>query len=140
MAIYRKFAFVAAVLIVSSATLLAADTKGWYDEGCTLMEFHFTRFPGQTAGEELRVQMPTGVYQVRPERLLGDWLGITRSVKGRRCDHSGNCEEAIKADIQAQRVAKRRISGRYMADFKGQHLEGQFTAKYRKISPAPLCE
>jgi hypothetical protein len=126
------------ILLASSATILAADTKGWYDICCDSTEFHFTQFPGYAAGEELRVRIST--HNLPLGEVLNTWWGTHWTVTGRRCDHAGNCKDATKADIQVQRVTKRHVWGRYVADFNGQHLEGQFTVKYRQRRPLCICE
>ena len=74
------------------------------------------------------------------QAMLDEWLGSHFKVTGQRCDHAGKCESTIKADLQLQRVAKSLVSGKYRADFNGQHFEGQFAVKYRKRSPLCLCE
>lgn len=124
---------------MSSSTVLAVDAKGWYDDCCDLTEFHFTQFQGRAAGEELRVRLSMG-RRLPLEGMLNEWLGAHWTVNGRRCDHAGNCVEAAKADLQLQKVTNRHIFGRYVADFNGQHLEGQFAVKYRRKVPPCICE
>ncbi len=133
-----KFAAVAVVLLVGSVTVLASDAKGWYDACCDSREFHFTEFPEHGAGDELRVQISTGRLPL--EVMPDEWLGSEFKVTGRRCDRAGKCEEATRADLRIQRVTERHISGRYLADFKGQHLEGKFTVKYWPRHPRCICE
>ncbi len=85
------------------------------------------------------MRLSTGLY-VPLAGLVGDWLGTHWQVIGRQCDRTGNCEEAIKSDLQLQKVIKKHVLGKYVADFKGQHLDGQFDVKYRRRRPIPICE
>ncbi len=139
MPVCRKVIAVAVVLLAGSAIMLAADAKGWYDVCCDATEFHFSQLPENAAGKELRVRLSTGT-RLPLDAMPDEWLGAHWKVTGRRCDSAGNCEEAIKADFKMERVTKRHVSGRYLADFNGQHLEGQFTVKYRQRHPLCICE
>ena len=140
MAVCREFIAVAMVLLIGSATSFAADAKGWYDSCCDITEFHFTRFPGRAgqSEEELRVSLFRGRLPL--VEVPNTWWGTIGKVTGRTCDHGGNCEEAIKADLQVLWVTKNRVSGRYVVDFNKRHLEGQFNVKYRQRRPVCICE
>ena len=130
-----ELAALVVILTVSAMPAFAGDAQGWYDYCCSTTDFHFTEFPGQTSGDELRLELDRG-----PLPLVADpeiWWG---HVKGKRCAQSGKCEEATKADIQIIRATKRRLFGKYIADFNGQHFEGQFSVKYRKRHPLCICE
>jgi hypothetical protein len=136
--VWPKFIAVAVVLLGCSATSFAVDAKGWYDNCCDTTEFHFTRFPERAGAEELRLTLSRGGLPL--VEVPDTWWGTVGRVSGRRCDHSGNCEDAIKADLQVLRVTKSYVSGKYVADFNGRHLEGQFTVKYRRRHPVCICE
>ena len=103
-----------------------------------MTEFHFTRFPGSAAGEELQVRLVRGRLPL--VEVPDTWWGTIGKVTGRRCDHAGNCAEAIKADLQVLKVTKKYVSGKYVADFNGRNLEGQFSVKYRQKRPLCICE
>lgn len=85
------------------------------------------------------MRLSTGM-RLHLELMPDEWLGSSFKVTGQRCDPAGNCEEAIKADLRVHKVTRTHISGRYTADFNGQHLEDEFTVKYRQRRPLCICE
>jgi hypothetical protein len=142
LAVCRELIAIFMVLLVGSAASFAADAKGWYDNCCDMTEFHFTRFPeqaGKDNGEDdLRVTLFRGRLPL--VEVPDTWWGTMGKVTGRKCDHGGNCEEAIKADLQVLRVTKSHIWGIYVVDFNNRHLEGRFNVKYRQRRPVCICE
>lgn len=129
-----KFAFCLIALFSCGALAYAADAKGWSDSCCEVTNFHFTDFPGRASGEELRLRLQTG-FPLLLETMPHAWWG---HVEGQRCTRDGKCEE-IKADLQVQKVSKKHVSGKYVADFDGQHLAGQFSVKRHHKGPPCHC-
>ncbi|MFY9676945.1 MAG: hypothetical protein WB817_09190 [Terriglobales bacterium] len=127
------------ILLALSAPAFADDTKGWYDGCCQMMDFHFTHFAASAAGGELRLQLKTSL-PISPQPDI--WWGKDRvgSVTAQRCNKAGQCNEATRADIQLLKFSRRRAWGKYWADFSGEHIEGEFSVKYRKRVPLCTCE
>jgi hypothetical protein len=129
----------AVILLALSASTFAHDAKGWYDGCCQTTDFHFTHFAASAAGRELRLRLVTNL-PISPEPDL--WWGKDRlgSVTAQRCDKTGQCDQATKADIQLLKFSSRHALGKYWADFSGEHIEGRFSVKYRKRVPLCVCE
>jgi len=134
-----ELAALVVALITSVMPAFAGDAKGWYEGCCTTVDFHIVEFPGRAPGEELRLRMHSGGYlQLMAYPDL--WWSKVATIKGQRCTRADKCEDGTGADIQVLKATKRRITGKYVVDFNGQHFEGQFSVKYRKRHPQCICE
>jgi hypothetical protein len=115
--------------------MFGADAKGWCQICCDTADFHFTKFSPNPASQELRLRLETGNLRLVP--APGLWWG---HVKGQLCARDGKCEEAVKADIQVEKMTSRRVWGKYVVDFENQHFEGDFSARFHTHVPVCICE
>jgi len=63
---FCRFCLAFSLLIVSAGYTFAGDTKGWFEDGCISADFHFTKFPGRAAGEELQLRLLCNFYPMMP--------------------------------------------------------------------------
>jgi hypothetical protein len=134
MIVCLRFTLVALILQVSSSTLVVADNKDWFDNDCNGTTFHLAKSDDR---EQLVFRLSLGNLPFVPELMAEEWL----DVAGQRCSGDGKCEGATHARVWlVKKKGIKRVSGKYEADFGGQHLEGQFVAKYQKHRPMLICE
>lgn len=132
-----RFALIAA-LLHAGASMSFAAAQGWFEDDCSGATLNITKFAQASGGQVLVLRWNSSHIPVA--LLAGEgWL----DVKGKRCASTSTCEEAIETKISITDVKRsgKRISGKYAADFGGQHLEEQFVVKYRKHKGPPfICE
>jgi hypothetical protein len=124
--------------LVAAVPAFAGEAKGWYDGCCWTTDFHFTSVPGPISEGELRMRVRIPGIQLTPAPDV--WWSKLGEVKGQWCASPDHCEDATMADIQVLKGSKRRLWGKYIVDFKGHHLEGRFSVRYRKRVPLCICE
>ena len=134
MIVCLRFALVVLILQVGSSTPVVADNKDWFDRDCSGTTFHLAKSDDR---EQLVFRLSLGNLPFVPELLAEEWL----DVAGQRCRGDGKCEGSTHARVWlVKQKGIKRVSGKYEADFGGQHLEGQFLATYRKHKPTLICE
>jgi hypothetical protein len=141
----RQAALAIALLFCWPPSSLLADATGWVEQGCTFTIFHITK-NALPVGQELILRLhteltPLGVLPLGAY-LQGPQANTLLTVQGERCFRAGNCDEASRAAIwlDAMKGNVKSIYGRYAVDVGGQHVEGRFVVKYRKIKPLGICE
>ncbi len=107
----------------------AAGGSGRFVPECNGVTFYLTKV------EELKVYADLAPWWVLQSEKK--W----KDVSGERRSPGGKSERATNPRIWLGEGGKNssHISGKYQVDFGGQHLEGQFVAKYRKHSPPVDC-
>jgi hypothetical protein len=139
MTVLLKLGFLALVLQCCSLTLLAAKAaSGWFSPHCDGASFYLSKVDGLPAGQKLILtvrQYALSWWNCSPREVWED-------VSAERCFSGGKCELAAHARIWLDKgnPTDKRVSGKYDANFAGQHLEGSFLVKYRKENAAWLCE
>jgi hypothetical protein len=136
---HLTFFLIALIVQAIPSASFAADAKGWVEEDCMGSIFHFTKIDGTSISQEINLRLYCG-SRIPLELCItepGPWV-----VQAKRCSADGKCEEATQAKVWLNKGNGkiRRISGRYSVDFRGQHLEGQFTVKCRKHKKPYICE
>jgi hypothetical protein len=136
---HLTFFLIALIVQAIPSASFAADAKGWVEEDCMGSIFHFTKIDGTSISQEINLRLNCG-SRIPLELCItepGPWV-----VQAKRCSADGKCEEATQAKVWLNKGNGkiRRISGRYSVDFRGQHLEGQFTVKCRKHKKPYICE
>lgn len=133
-----KFASIVFMLVVVSSAS-AQDAKGWFEENCDGATFHLTKIAGRSDDQRLELFFRTRV-PFRSYPTGSEW----RDVYAERCPASGKCEwvvTAVNAKMQFQERTKRIVSGKYVVDLNGKHLEGRFRVKERFLKhPSRICE
>jgi hypothetical protein len=134
---HRRFVLMAVLLLLSSSAFFAAGDRDWFETDCDGATFHFRTLDATSGGQKFVFRLSLGNLHFIPELMGGNWL----DAKGKRCSADGKCEEASQARIWLNRTkGYKHISGRYELDLGGQHIQGQFAAKYRKHKPMLICE
>jgi hypothetical protein len=139
MTVHLRLFLIALMVQASLSVALAADATGWVEEDCTSSTFHLTKIDGISIPWEIILRLKCGSYIPLALCLTGtDWW----EVQGMRCSADGKCEDATKARIwlDKEKGKIKHVSGKYVGDFNGQHLEGQFVVNYRKHKQPLICE
>lgn len=112
------------------------DANGWFEQYCDGAEFHLTRFTSQPGAQELTFWFRTPIsFDLYP--MGSDWVSLSVSTT---CSIAERCGDWTDAKMQFQKRAKHVVYGRYIADVKGKHMEGQFRVKeHRHKHPQHLC-
>jgi hypothetical protein len=138
MTTHLRFLLIACMLQATHSISSADDAKGWFEGDCTGAEFQIRKFAGASPGQYLALRF-NGASHLAIQLFEGEgWL----PVQGKRCLSADNCEAATEAKIWLNPTkGTKHMSGKYTADFSGQHLGGQFVLKYRRHKgPAYICE
>jgi hypothetical protein len=132
-----RFLLIACMLQAGHSISLAADdAKGWFEEDCSGTTFQIATFAGASQGEYLVLRLSSS-HLAAPLFEGAGWL----DVQAKRCLGADKCEATAQAKIWLnQTKGTKRISGKYAIDLSGEHLEGQFTVKYRRRNPPAICE
>jgi hypothetical protein len=134
-----RILLIALVFQSGLGTPIAADSGGWFEQGCDAAIFHVTTVERSSAIQELVLTLRTNAGGSVGAYVGPNWW----DVESQRCSAPDTCEHPIKARIRLDRATGRgnRISGMYSVDLpSGAHLEGQFTVKYRKPKNSIICE
>lgn len=113
----------------------AKTATGHFTYVCRRAAFFLTKVDGLDPKEKLTLSL-SHYGPVGWETAQEDW----EDVAAERCGTDGKCERAIQAKIWLNKSNPddKRVSGKYDVNFQGQHVEGTFVVKYRKIET--VCE
>jgi|SRR5271163_393098 len=139
MALPLRFFLIALMVQAIPPASFAADGKGWVEEDCMGSVFHLTKIDGIAISPEIILRLNCGS---RIPLALCMTEAAPYEVQGKRCSGDGKCEEATQAKVWLNKGKGKikSVSGRYIVDFNGQHLEGQFMVSYRKNRTHLICE
>jgi hypothetical protein len=139
MRVHISLLLLVCMLLAGHSIAVAADSaKGWFEEDCSGTTFQITKFATASPSQYLVLRLSSGTPLATSLFEGAGWL----NVQGKRCSGVGKCEDAAQAKIWLNETkgSTKRVSGKYEAEFSGEHLEGRFRVKYRRKNPPAICE